>query len=32
MRRKEFAKRNAKESEMKQLDELETWIDNQIEK
>ena len=30
--RKEFAKRNAKESEMKQLDELETWIDNQIEK
>ena len=30
--RKEFAKRNAKESEMKQLDELEIWIDNQIEK
>ena len=30
--REGFIKRNANESEMKQLDELETWIDKQIEK
>lgn len=30
--RERFVKRNANESEMKQLDELETWVDKKIEK